>query len=322
MAELKDAGQREYTFRHILTRDVAYESLPRRERQRAHTLVATWIEERAGERRASTWTCSPITTRSAPLRERRRRPRRRGTGTAEGRGVRLRAHGIAAGQGQARAARRRGAGGARAHSLHHHSIARGHSRHSARPRFLIPTGIERGSACDRRWTTGGRREGPIRGRSRGLCAKALEVPTRRGLDADEAGTRRGQSVPGARDLERGGGDSEELARLLIVKAFWPASLGEGRGTEAEELEARESGEEAAAMAIRLGGRISRRRRSTESASSSRIGAAGPWSGSRPAADLAGSLTDPVELGDIYAMASWCSYHVGRHRDTERYATEG
>ena len=44
-------GQREYTFRHILTRDVAYESLPRRERQRAHTLVATWIEERAGERR-------------------------------------------------------------------------------------------------------------------------------------------------------------------------------------------------------------------------------------------------------------------------------
>ena len=117
---------------------------------------------------------------------------------------------------------------------------------------MIPTGIERGSACDRRWTTGGRREGPIRGRSRGSAPRRSRCLPGRGVDADEAGSRRGQSVPGARDLERGGGDSEELARLLIVKAFWPASLGEGRGTEAEELEARESGEEAAAMAIRLG----------------------------------------------------------------------
>jgi hypothetical protein len=44
------AGQTEYAFKHVLTRDVAYESLPRRERARAHARVAGWIEEVMGTR--------------------------------------------------------------------------------------------------------------------------------------------------------------------------------------------------------------------------------------------------------------------------------
>src|SRR5205085_1927578 len=44
------AGQPEYIFKHILTRDVAYESLPRRDRAGAHVSVARWIEDSAGER--------------------------------------------------------------------------------------------------------------------------------------------------------------------------------------------------------------------------------------------------------------------------------
>ena len=43
-------GEAEYLFKHILTRDVAYESLPRRDRAAAHAHVASWIEERIGER--------------------------------------------------------------------------------------------------------------------------------------------------------------------------------------------------------------------------------------------------------------------------------
>ena len=43
-------GQEELAFSHILTRDVAYESLPRRERPRAHARVARWIEEITGDR--------------------------------------------------------------------------------------------------------------------------------------------------------------------------------------------------------------------------------------------------------------------------------
>src|SRR5207342_3049776 len=44
------AGEPEFIFKHILTREVAYESLPRRERAGAHAAVASWIEETAGKR--------------------------------------------------------------------------------------------------------------------------------------------------------------------------------------------------------------------------------------------------------------------------------
>jgi class 3 adenylate cyclase/tetratricopeptide (TPR) repeat protein len=44
------AGQPEYIFKHVLTRDVAYESLPRKDRGRAHAAVAAWLERTAGDR--------------------------------------------------------------------------------------------------------------------------------------------------------------------------------------------------------------------------------------------------------------------------------
>ena len=40
----------EYAFKHVLTRDVAYESLPRRQRAQAHAAAAEWIEHVSGER--------------------------------------------------------------------------------------------------------------------------------------------------------------------------------------------------------------------------------------------------------------------------------
>ena len=43
-------GEREYIFKHVLTRDVAYASLPRRERARAHGTSPAWIESAAGGR--------------------------------------------------------------------------------------------------------------------------------------------------------------------------------------------------------------------------------------------------------------------------------
>ncbi len=44
------AGQTEYAFKHVLIRDVAYASLPRAERGRAHAETAAWIEDTSGER--------------------------------------------------------------------------------------------------------------------------------------------------------------------------------------------------------------------------------------------------------------------------------
>lgn len=45
---LTDAA--EYAFRHVLIRDVAYESLPKLDRARKHREVAEWAEERLGDR--------------------------------------------------------------------------------------------------------------------------------------------------------------------------------------------------------------------------------------------------------------------------------
>jgi class 3 adenylate cyclase/tetratricopeptide (TPR) repeat protein len=44
------AGQPEYLFKHVLTRDVAYDGIPRRERGAAHAQVARWLERTAGDR--------------------------------------------------------------------------------------------------------------------------------------------------------------------------------------------------------------------------------------------------------------------------------
>lgn len=48
------AGMREFTFKHALTRDVAYDALPRHERRRWHALVALWIEQAAPGRESET----------------------------------------------------------------------------------------------------------------------------------------------------------------------------------------------------------------------------------------------------------------------------
>ncbi|MGH2399935.1 MAG: hypothetical protein ACRDF6_08820, partial [bacterium] len=42
--------EREYAFRHILTRDVAYGMIPKAQRQRAHAETARWLETRLGDR--------------------------------------------------------------------------------------------------------------------------------------------------------------------------------------------------------------------------------------------------------------------------------
>ncbi len=45
-------GEREYSFRSILTRDVAYNTLPKQRRAAWHAQVADWIEKKAGRRSA------------------------------------------------------------------------------------------------------------------------------------------------------------------------------------------------------------------------------------------------------------------------------
>src|SRR5205823_660126 len=43
-------GEREYSFWHLLVRDVAYSQISRAERARRHRATAAWIERKAGQR--------------------------------------------------------------------------------------------------------------------------------------------------------------------------------------------------------------------------------------------------------------------------------
>src|SRR5204863_121615 len=43
-------GESEYSFWHVLVRDVAYSQIPRAERTRRHRAAAAWIERKAGQR--------------------------------------------------------------------------------------------------------------------------------------------------------------------------------------------------------------------------------------------------------------------------------
>jgi class 3 adenylate cyclase len=319
-------GEREYAFRHILTRDVAYESLPRRERSEAHARVAGWIKDRAGERDTE---FAELLAYHYAQAYRVAKDDSRGAGdTVES----LRSEAfhyalVASAQAKSKlalsAAERQGE---LALSLAPLPLERAEALEVLGETYFLDSDGDRAWEClkeavDLRLANdpGDRRE------IARLCARALEVPTR-GRGSMRTRLRREEATPyleiGMRNADAG--DSEELARLLIVKAFWPASLEEGRGTPEEEREALESGEQAAAMAMRLG--------KPELASAAEDGVGqyfldrGLYGALHRVIErrlhLARSLSDPAELGDIYAMSAWCTYHIGRYRDAERYAGLG
>jgi hypothetical protein len=119
-------------------------------------------------------------------------------------------------------------------------------------------------------------------------------------------------------------DSEERARLLVARSFAPDSLRETRLDEDELERAISTGEDAAAMAERLG------RADLESAALDGITSAhqslgryGPMEDPvRRRLELAPKLTDPFELGDIHAMAAWWALSTGRYRESEDLASRG
>jgi predicted ATPase len=55
------AGERQYAFRHVLVRDVAYGQLPRAARADKHRRAAEWLEALAPDRAEDRPSCSPTT---------------------------------------------------------------------------------------------------------------------------------------------------------------------------------------------------------------------------------------------------------------------
>jgi class 3 adenylate cyclase len=323
-------GERQFSFRHILIKDVAYEGLPRRDRARAHARVAEWIERQTHQRERGfaellahhyVEAHRSLSDEARPDPDELERLRERALHFA------LLAANEAGGKLALEQAERFAADAL--------SLASGPVERSRALETLAMTYFH-GYDGDRAWASfreaidllaehaaadpeGADRRGLAR-----LCAAALEIVTR------APGTMRHRiaRAEGERYLEIGlsavgAADSEERARLLVARSFAPDSFREA--SDADELErAVATGEEAAAMAGRLG------RPDLESAALDGITSAhhalgryGPMEDPvRRRLELVERLNDPYEIGDIHAMASWWALGTGRYREAVDLAGRG
>jgi class 3 adenylate cyclase len=321
------AGEPEFAFKHVLTREVAYESLPRRERATAHAQVAAWIEETAGERATEF-----VELLAYHYAEAYAGARDGGdadpTGAEELRRKAYRALLAAAEEARLRFAVRK------ATVMVDRALA------------LSVDPIERADALDVKgsialndyqgdlaWTTW--REAvqlrianaPSERRAIArACARAVESPLRwpgsmkQIPEEDEV----------RRYLELGfdhldDEESEEGVWLLASRAFEPFAFAGKRTVLAEEYErSLADGERAADIALRLG-RPDLASSALDGASSAAV-TLGLYGPNQPTIErrlaLADVIEDPWEAGDIFAMGAWTNAMIGNYEESIRLGMQG
>jgi class 3 adenylate cyclase/tetratricopeptide (TPR) repeat protein len=318
-------GEEEFAFKHILTRDVAYATLPRRERPSAHARAAAWIEDSTGDRRAEF--VGLLAHHYAQAYRGARLDRSFDAGELEV----LRIHAFESLLEGSHVALR-GAGYARARALAEsaldfatapaeqatalEALGHGHSYaamgdgawrcYSQAADTLVESGSNDGERIAR------------------LCGSALETvcrwtgtlhtipPESAALPYLELG------------IERATGDGEGRVRLLIAESFWGRTYPETSLEYRDSRLAREAGQSAAAMAERIGRpdlavvaldavqdsfQQELRYRESNAVSLRRL-------------NLARSAGDLSELGDSYAVAAWSAVYLGSFRDARLIAQEG
>jgi hypothetical protein len=322
------AGQAEYIFKHALVRDVAYESIPKRQRAAAHLRVAQWIEEVVGERRievvellAHHYTEAERATAWAKLDPDRREE------------IRARAVDLLFEAGE-EAARHMAAERARERVRVGLELAQGPIERARGLEIL---------ANNQLWADDGNgawrsaREaidlrmgaGPVSAADRRAVARLagvlLAMPTRwPGLMRDLP--TRAEAAPyleiGLSLLEEG--DSEERLRLLLARGAWCWGFAEAETDPQRVREDRAAAEEAVGMARRLGGA------DLLSAALDTLGATGTLIGGyamalAPQAERIGlvpQLDDLFEVVDIYATSAWCLAHIGDFRQAAEFGAIG
>jgi class 3 adenylate cyclase/tetratricopeptide (TPR) repeat protein len=321
------AGEPEFIFKHVLTREVAYESLPRRERIGAHAAVASWIEETTGER------THEFVELLAYHYEEAHRAARDDARTDPGLVESLRARAFRSLLQASEEARRRYAV-QKALRLADRALSLATTPlHRAEALEQIGTAARNDYRGDLAWRSL-REAAELRAQHAPedpiaiarVCAKAVDVPTR------WPGSMR--EVPSEQEVGRfldlgfahvGDGDSEELVRLLSARAFGPWAVGTNRQVEPEEFEAaRAAGLEAADIAMRLG-RLDLASGALDGASSANI-TMGDYGKDMPLIErrigLSASVEDPWEIGDIFAMGAWGTVFVGDYERSVELAEEG
>jgi hypothetical protein len=322
------AGQAEYIFKHALVRDVAYESIPRRERADAHLLVARWIEEAIGDRRheviellahhyteaqrAMAWATAPD-DRKAEVRSR---------------AVELLY------EAAWEAARHLAPDRARERAEIGLNMAHGPLERARGLEVLVAldlwtesgdTAWERAKeAVDLRVAARPETDEDRRAIAAG-CAQALSIPTRwpglmRHLPTrDEA----------APYLELGmsclpDGDSEERARLLMAQGAWSWGFGEAVMDPEAIAYDRRAAEQAVAMARRIGDPflLSGALDTLGATGSLLEGYRGVLAPQWERLELAPQLDDAAELTDIYGVTTWGLTHIGEFRRAIEYGRTG
>ncbi len=312
------AGQPEYIFKHALVRDVAYESIPKRDRAMAHLQAARWIEETAGERRLEV--------------------------------VELLAHHYTAAQravpwGHVEPDRQEEIRSRAVELLFDAAEEAGRLFAVDRARERLDTGLElakgpieraRGMEANARlllwqdegdaaWQSAreaidlrvGSSEHPVDRRAIArLCGLLLSIPTRwpglmRHLPSrEEAHPYRDLGFSMLDD-----GDSEERLGMLMALAAWGWGFGESDSDPARNAEYAAAAREAVELARRLG------RPDLISAALDTAGAAAGNAGGYGASQvfqeerllLVTQLDDPAEIADIYGTVAWQLVHIGDYR---------
>ena len=319
------AGEREFLFKHVLTRDVAYGTLARRDRARAHADVAAWIESAAGERQPE---FADLLAHHLGLAyegaladpgvsaDRRDELRRRSlhaalAASAEARNRMLldKANAFAeAALGMAADAHER--------SLALEALglcALWHYRGDDAWRNLSQAVDERlagGRASDEELAM--------------LCARAVEPPTRwpasMAEQPEEAVVARYVEI----GLEHAASDGEARVRLLLARGMWVFAFHRTGFTDEDAETARQASDEAFALAEALG-RDDLASAALDGVTSVEfiIGLHGrtlPLVERRLA--IAERLTDPWEVGDAFQTAADVALAIGRYEDARRWGSEG
>jgi class 3 adenylate cyclase/tetratricopeptide (TPR) repeat protein len=322
------AGEVEYSFKHILTRDVAYESLPRRERARAHATVALWIEETAGQRAGefgellayhyeSAYRAAQDDPRADAAATETYRQRAFAELTQVSREARLRFAMQKALHLGERALEIATTDAERAEALERAGMgALGLGLGSAAWRYLC-------EAVDILATMGPQsRAALVR-----VCARAVEIPTRwpgamaPPLPSEEEVGSYLQLGLSNLDDER----TESGVRLRIAQAFVPFSSSGQRPFSDEEWEAAEAEAMRAAEIARSLNRVDLESAALDAAGSTFFGR-GLYVDAVPVDDrrtgLLDELDDPGEIGDILAVSAWSRTMIGRYREGVRFCVEG
>ena len=319
------SGEREFTFKHVLTRDVAYESLPHRERPAAHARVAAWIEGTAGDRVGEFNELLAYHFSTAA-----RASMEGGTDDAESQRLRSKAFAYLV-DASVDSQRRQVVKKAQRLADDALGFASGPLERSLGLAAL-------GHACyvggegDPAWHAF-REAAELRANGvappdavvADLAGRACDMPTR------WPGSMR--SVPSEEEvrtcLDLGiaylpEGASEERIKLLVVRATWAFAYPERGFTDEEFAELERAGLDAYETAMQLG--LPNLASAALDAVQSVPGSQGHWAKareySRMREQLLPVLTDLDEVADVTACAAWDNYEVGEYQEAEAWASEG